>query len=227
MKRAGRLVDSPDEAHRLNYLLPLILADGSNHGRTCLEPLFSPWGSSNKAEKLLLRSLTDPLQSVTSEWALTPKQESRLRILIHYTNRVLALGSDLAIQDSALIPIGTLLRRVLRSVPHTERMAIQEWFGFVPISAASKVGSFCLVARGGLTQVHCPPGEFFARLLPLRAQSYVAIHNHPSGRLEPSPEDQCLVGELEKLARILAVPSLGLWLVGPHSARFFPPVSPT
>jgi len=52
-------------------------------------------------------------------------------------------------------------------------------------------------------QVH--PREVFAEPLMDRAASVIVAHNHPSGILEPSPEDLALTKRLQKAGELLGI----------------------
>jgi DNA repair protein RadC len=52
-------------------------------------------------------------------------------------------------------------------------------------------------------QVH--PREVFADPLVDRAASIIVAHNHPSGTLEPSPEDLAITKRLQKAGEVLGI----------------------
>ena len=62
------------------------------------------------------------------------------------------------------------------------------------------------------TPVH--PREAFAKATEDRAVSVVFAHNHPSGSLEPSPEDMAITRVLCSAGRILQIPVLDHIIVG-------------
>ena len=62
-------------------------------------------------------------------------------------------------------------------------------------------------------QVH--PREVFADPLMDRAAAVIIAHNHPSGTLEPSPEDLALTKRLQKGGEILGIKVLDHVIVSP------------
>lgn len=52
------------------------------------------------------------------------------------------------------------------------------------------------VATGTVDHVHIDPIEVLGRLWAYQASSFIIAHNHPSGRIDPSPEDLEMLKEL-------------------------------
>lgn len=113
-----------------------------------------------------------------------------------------------------------LPQQALNAVPARLRHETQEWLGFVPFHRNGKVGEFCLVEKGVRTHVTVDPAELFARILSLRPKGFFLFHNHPSGSLDPSPEDGDLTERVEDLARKLGIIALGHGIVTARSERW-------
>jgi len=62
-------------------------------------------------------------------------------------------------------------------------------------------------------QIH--PREVFADAIADRAAGVILVHNHPSGSLEPSPEDIAITRRLVQAGEILGIPVLDHVIVGP------------
>lgn len=60
-----------------------------------------------------------------------------------------------------------------------------------------------IVAMGGLNAVAVTPKDIFRPILDLPVDSLVICHNHPSGSLEPSPDDEVFTVRMEAACRIL------------------------
>ena len=56
--------------------------------------------------------------------------------------------------------------------------------------------------------------EFFRPAVQHGATSVIAVHNHPSGNPEPSPEDIAVTRTLEEAGRILEIPLLDHIIIG-------------
>ena len=96
--------------------------------------------------------------------------------------------------------------------PHL-RCNPQEWLGFVPIYRSETLGDLCLVERGTRTHVNVDPAEFFARVLALRPSGLFLFHNHPSGHLQPSPQDRDLTRRVFEISREFGIRLMGHWIV--------------
>ena len=62
-----------------------------------------------------------------------------------------------------------------------------------------------LVAIGTLDQSVCFPREIFKKAILNSADGIITVHNHPSGRLEPSQEDRQVWERLDKAGEILSI----------------------
>jgi DNA repair protein RadC len=102
-----------------------------------------------------------------------------------------------------------LFRLAAARVSPERRLEPREWLGFVPLYRSGQMGELCIVELGVRTHINVEPAELFARILALRPRGFFLFHNHPSGHLEPSPEDHQLTSAVENLAR-----SFGLRLFG-------------
>ena len=58
------------------------------------------------------------------------------------------------------------------------------------------------------------PREVFAGAIADRAAAVILVHNHPSGRLDPTPEDLAVTRRLVEAGRILGIEVLDHVIVG-------------
>ncbi|HTL11712.1 MAG TPA: JAB domain-containing protein [Bdellovibrionota bacterium] len=105
------------------------------------------------------------------------------------------------------------MRRALARIPWTARCEPNEWLGFVPRYRSGRWGKLRVVEKGAKTHVHVDPAELFARILTLRPEAFVLVHNHPSGALVPSQADLLLTDQVRAVARRLGVGFPGHWIV--------------
>lgn len=75
------------------------------------------------------------------------------------------------------------------------------------------VGAF-EVARGALASAIIHPREVYKRALLCNAASMVVAHNHPSGSVDPSPEDNAITKRLFEAGELLGVKLLDHLIVG-------------
>ena len=67
---------------------------------------------------------------------------------------------------------------------------------------------------GTATETLAHPREIFREVIKRGATRVVVAHNHPSGSLDPSPEDITLTRQLLKGANLLGIPLLDHLILG-------------
>ena len=70
------------------------------------------------------------------------------------------------------------------------------------------------VSEGTLTTSLVHPREVFKAAIRETAAAIIAVHNHPSGDPEPSPEDLEVTRRLRRAGRLLGIPLLDHVVVG-------------
>ena len=81
----------------------------------------------------------------------------------------------------------------------------QEYFVCVSLNGAHEVIESRVVTVGLLDSSQVHPREVFADPLTDRAAAVIFAHNHPSGNLEPSPEDLALTERLSRAGNLLGI----------------------
>jgi DNA repair protein RadC len=81
----------------------------------------------------------------------------------------------------------------------------QERFISLSLNGAHEVLSVRVVTIGLVNRTIVHPREVFADLIQDRAAAFAVAHNHPSGRINPSPEDDEITWRLEEAAEILGL----------------------
>jgi len=89
----------------------------------------------------------------------------------------------------------------------------QEVLVVISLNAANKPIKTRWITVGLLDRNQVHPREVFADPLIDRAAAIIVAHNHPSGTLEPSPEDLVLTERLQKAGDLVRVQGRGV-LVG-------------
>jgi DNA repair protein RadC len=72
---------------------------------------------------------------------------------------------------------------------------------------------FEILSRGTVSQASIFPREIIARALELGAKSIILAHNHPSGDLEPSDDDQTITRQIAKAASVFDISLLDHFIV--------------
>jgi len=76
------------------------------------------------------------------------------------------------------------------------------------------------VSVGSLSEAVVHPREVFKTALLSSASAIILIHNHPSGRVEPSPEDRNITSKFLEVAKILDIKVLDHLIIGGDSTYF-------
>jgi len=71
-----------------------------------------------------------------------------------------------------------------------------------------------VITIGTATETLVHPREIFREVIKQGATKLVIAHNHPTGSLEPSPEDLSLTKQLLSAAQVLAIPILDHLILG-------------
>lgn len=80
-----------------------------------------------------------------------------------------------------------------------------EVFGVLYLVQAGWVKTFEILSQGGITSTVVDPRLVFRKAVELGAVSIVAFHNHPSGSLRPSKNDEALTQKLAQGAKLLDI----------------------
>lgn len=84
----------------------------------------------------------------------------------------------------------------------------QEYFIVVMLDGAHQIIKHVIVSMGLVNRTLAHPREVFAPALIERATAVIIAHNHPSGNLDPSPDDMELTLRLKKAGELLGIPVL-------------------
>ena len=80
-----------------------------------------------------------------------------------------------------------------------------EVFAVLFLNQANKVNHFEIISRGGVSGTIADPKVIFKTALEHNATSLVLSHNHPSGSLRPSRQDEDLTYKIKEAARFLDI----------------------
>jgi len=133
-------------------------------------------------------------------------------------NKLPGVGLAQACRISAVLELGRRLyglrerritgpRDVLPIVSHWADRT-KERFIVLTLNGAHEVLSARVISMGLVNRTVVHPREVYAEAIADRACAIIAAHNHPSGRLEPSPEDKEITDRLREAGRTLGIPLL-------------------
>jgi len=81
----------------------------------------------------------------------------------------------------------------------------QEHFVCITLNGAGEVLDSRIITVGLLNHSLVHPREVFADAITDRAASVICVHNHPSGSLEPSPQDIAITTQLKEAGLLLGI----------------------
>ncbi|HIT45190.1 MAG TPA: DNA repair protein RadC [Candidatus Aphodovivens excrementavium] len=95
----------------------------------------------------------------------------------------------------------------------------QEHFAVLTLDGANRLIDNTVVFVGTLDQSIVHPREIFAKALEDRAAFIVLAHNHPSGSLDPSPEDEYITEKLKTAGDLMGIKVLDHLIVTKQGYR--------
>ncbi|CCI87207.1 JAB domain-containing protein [Lactobacillus gigeriorum] len=90
----------------------------------------------------------------------------------------------------------------------------QEEFWAFYIDNGSHIVAEKMISKGTLDRSFAHPRDVFRWAVMYNCSGIIVVHNHPSGRLEPSPSDLKLTRDLKKAANLLKINLLDHFIVG-------------
>ncbi|MFM8177818.1 MAG: DNA repair protein RadC, partial [Candidatus Kapaibacterium sp.] len=101
------------------------------------------------------------------------------------------------------------------------RGAVRETFRVLLLNAANQVFRENVVSEGSLNSATVHPREVFRMAITDAAANVILLHNHPSGNVEPSPEDLRITERLCHAGRIIDIKVLDHVIVAGESFMSF------
>jgi DNA repair protein RadC len=94
--------------------------------------------------------------------------------------------------------VANFLKTRLKDYPH-------EVFAVVFLNRANKVNHFEILSSGGISHTIVDPRLIFKKALDVKATSLILCHNHPSGNLRPSRQDEELTARLKEAGNLIEI----------------------
>ena len=79
--------------------------------------------------------------------------------------------------------------------------------------------SYTEVARGSLNETIVHPREIFKRAIVTNSHAIILVHNHPSGNVEPSPQDHNMTERIRKAGELLGIKLLDHLIIAPATLQ--------
>lgn len=94
---------------------------------------------------------------------------------------------------------------VFKLLFNADTLEWQEEMVLICLNRANKVIGYYKVSKGGMAGTICDPKIIFTTALNCAASSIILAHNHPSGNLNPSPEDKRLTEKIKQSGNLLDI----------------------
>lgn len=94
---------------------------------------------------------------------------------------------------------------IFKAIWEDGKLELAEQFKVLFLNRANAVLSVYNVSSGGITGTVADPRLIFAAALRLNAVSLVLAHNHPSGSLKPSRQDEELTMKIKEAGKFLDI----------------------
>lgn len=95
---------------------------------------------------------------------------------------------------------------ILRDTFPKGQINFKEYFKVLMLDTAHNILAWSLICEGGLTECPADVRLIFQTALLTNAKAIILCHNHPSGSLKPSRQDDNLTNEIVKAGKILRIP---------------------
>ncbi len=89
-----------------------------------------------------------------------------------------------------------------------------EKFVVVLLNTKNEVINWEIISIGSLNASIVHPREVYSRAIKRSAASIIAIHNHPSGTIEPSREDLAITKRLSESGQLVGIPLIDHIIIG-------------
>lgn len=98
--------------------------------------------------------------------------------------------------------------KIFKEVWATDTIQFYESFKIILLNSGNKVLGVVEISRGGISGTVVDPKLVFAAALKSNSTSIILGHNHPSGNLKPSSQDEKLTRRLVEVGKLLDLPIL-------------------
>jgi DNA repair protein RadC len=110
---------------------------------------------------------------------------------------------------------------VLREFFSPDTIALQEQIHALYVNNANQVLGVYGASLGGITGTVCDIRLILSVALRIAATGVIISHNHPSGSMKPSRQDEELTRKLKEAGKVMDVKLLDHLIVHPSGTQFF------
>lgn len=119
--------------------------------------------------------------------------------------------SDLALENPQITSSAAIYEHMR---PKLERLNHEE-FWMLTLNRANRVAREFRISQGGMASTVVDPKLIFKKAIDIQAAGIVLVHNHPSGNIRPSIEDDRLTQRIKDGATLLDIRVLDHLIISP------------
>jgi DNA repair protein RadC len=93
----------------------------------------------------------------------------------------------------------------------------QEHLLLLCLDTKNQIKREVVVFKGGLNSAEVHPREIMVEVLRVSANSFILVHNHPSGNVEPSANDLAFTKKMKKVGELMGVRLIDHLIIGDQS----------
>ncbi|MEK6511218.1 JAB domain-containing protein [Myroides odoratimimus] len=101
------------------------------------------------------------------------------------------------------------------------KIELLEQFKVLMLSNSNAVLGVLEISSGGITGTVVDLRLIFAALLKAKATAFILVHNHPSGKLNPSEADKQITAKIKQASQVLDIALLDHLIITPESYYSF------
>lgn len=101
------------------------------------------------------------------------------------------------------------------------KIELLEQFKVLMLSNSNAVLGVLEISSGGITGTVVDIRLLFAALLKAKATAFILVHNHPSGKLQPSEADRQITQKIKQASKLLDIALLDHLIITPESYYSF------
>lgn len=190
-------------------LIAILLGTGQGKGKLSAvglgQYILNQLGQDHRDSLTVLRDIS--VQELTQIHGIGPAKATTILAAIELGKRVFqSRPPELAILDSP--------QSAVNALSHDLMWQSQERFAVLLLDVKNRLISQKVITIGTATETLAHPREIFREVIRQGATRLIIAHNHPSGNVEPSPEDIALTQQLLAAAQLLTIPLLDHLILG-------------
>ncbi len=204
-----RLISQGARSLATGELLAILLSTGQGSGKLSAVGLGQHiLNKFSEGQRDALAALRDAsVHELTQISGVGPAKACTILAAIELGKRVLAAkASDQTVVDDPAVA-AAILSTDLMWQP-------QERFAILLLDIKHRLIGTKVITIGTATETLAPPRDIFREVIRQGAVRAIVAHNHPSGNLEPSPEDIALTRQLLSGGKLLDIPLLDHLILG-------------